>query len=91
MGVGNGDKVAVLVPINFMLLAEEVAFILRHAGAKTLATDTGLAGLAGLAQAASKLDTEVAQFFWLPSETPTQPVIGMHSFDSLATCTAHPI
>ena len=32
---------AVLVPINFMLKAEEVAFILRHAGARMLATDTG--------------------------------------------------
>jgi fatty-acyl-CoA synthase len=75
---------AVLVPINFMLLADEVAFILRHAGAKTLATDSGLAGLA---QAAAKLDTEVAQFIWLPSEGPAEPVIGMHSFDSLAACT----
>ena len=28
---------AVLVPINFMLKADEVAFILRHAGAKMLA------------------------------------------------------
>ena len=32
---------AVLVPINFMLKAEEAAFILRHAGAELLATDTG--------------------------------------------------
>jgi fatty-acyl-CoA synthase len=37
---------AVLVPINFMLKAEEVAYILRHAGARTLATDSGLAALA---------------------------------------------
>ena len=37
---------AVMVPINFMLKAEEVAFILRHAGAQTLATDSGLAELA---------------------------------------------
>ena len=37
---------AVLVPINFMLKADEVAFILRHAGAELLATDTGLAAVA---------------------------------------------
>ena len=35
-----------LVPINFMLKADEVAYILRHAGAKTLATDSGLTTLA---------------------------------------------
>ena len=34
---------AVLVPINFMLNAEEVAYILRHAGASMLAVDDGLA------------------------------------------------
>ncbi len=32
---------AVLVPINFMLKAEEAAYSLRHAGAKWLATDSG--------------------------------------------------
>ena len=75
---------AVMVPINFMLKADEVAYILRHAGAKTLATDSGLAELA---QAASKLDTKVEQFIWLPSEDPSQPVVGMHSFEVLAACT----
>ena len=74
---------AVMVPINFMLKAEEVAFILRHAGAKTLATDSGLAELA---LAASQLDTQVQQFIWLPSEDPSQAVAGMHSFDTLAAC-----
>ena len=47
---------AVMVPINFMLKADEVAYILRHAGAATLATDSGLADLAGQASA---LDTQV--------------------------------
>ena len=75
---------AVMVPINFMLKSEEVAYILRHAGAKTLATDSGLAELA---QAASRIDTKVEQFIWLPSEDPSQPVAGMHSFDVLAACT----
>jgi fatty-acyl-CoA synthase len=74
---------AVMVPINFMLKADEVAYILRHAGARTLATDSGLAGLA---QAAAKLDTQVAQFIWLPSEDPSEAVAGMHSFDTLAAC-----
>ncbi len=74
---------AVMVPINFMLKADEVAFILRHAGAKTLATDTGLAELA---QAAAKLDTQVEQFIWLPSEDPSEPVEGMHNFEQLAAC-----
>jgi fatty-acyl-CoA synthase len=75
---------AVLVPINFMLKAEEVAYILRHAGAKTLATDSGLADLA---RAAAKLDTQVTQTIWLPSEQPSDPVPGMHTFDTLAACT----
>ncbi|MGY8894465.1 MAG: acyl-CoA synthetase [Burkholderiales bacterium] len=75
---------AVMVPINFMLKADEIAYILRHAGAKTLATDSGLAAVA---QAASQLDTQVTQFMWLPSEDPSQPVVGMHNFDTLAACT----
>ena len=75
---------AVMVPINFMLKAEEVAYILRHAGAKTLATDSGLAELA---QAAAKLDTQVQQCIWLPSEDPSDPVAGMHDFHWLASCT----
>jgi fatty-acyl-CoA synthase len=72
---------AVLVPINFMLKADEVAYILRHAEAQMLATDSGLAELA---RSAAALDTRVKQFVWLPSEDPTQPVQGMTSFDDLA-------
>jgi fatty-acyl-CoA synthase len=71
---------AVLVPINFMLKAEEVAYILRHAGARVLATDSGLADLA---RAAAVLDTAVEEFIWLPSEDETQPVEGMTRFDHL--------
>ena len=74
---------AVMVPINFMLKADEVAYILRHAGAKTLATDSGLAELA---QAASRLDTQVQQFIWLPAEDPSAPVAGMHNMEELAQC-----
>lgn len=75
---------AVMVPINFMLKADEVAYILRHAGAKTLATDSGLAELA---RTAAALDTQVRQYVWLPSEDPSEPVPGMHRFDELAACT----
>ena len=72
---------AVLVPINFMLKAEEVAYILKHAGAQTVATDSGLAEVA---RSAAAMDTAVKQFIWLPSEDPSQPVSGMTSFDDLA-------
>jgi fatty-acyl-CoA synthase len=75
---------AVLVPINFMLKAEEVAYILRHAGATMLATDSGLAALA---RAAAALDTKVQQFVWLPSEAPSAPEAGMIAFDHIAACT----
>ena len=76
---------AVLVPINFMLKADEAAYILRHAGARMLATDSGLAPLA---QAATAQDTVVQQFLWLPAETPSEPVPGMLRFETLAACTA---
>ena len=76
---------AVLVPINFMLKAEEVAYILRHAGATMLATDSGLAALA---RAAAAQDTAVKDFVWLPAEDPSTPEQGMTSFDELAASTA---
>jgi len=43
----------VLVPVNFMLGAEEIAFILRHSGACGLVTEAALAGTAGQALAAA--------------------------------------
>ena len=78
---------AVLVPINFMLKADEAAYILRHAGARMLATDSGLADLA---MAATRLDTRVEQLLWMPSEEPSQPVAGMLRFDMLADCSDAP-
>jgi fatty-acyl-CoA synthase len=78
---------AVMVPINFMLKAGEVGYILRHAGAELLATDSGLAELA---RSAAALDTAVRQFIWLPSEDPSEPVAGMVSFDELALTQAAP-
>jgi fatty-acyl-CoA synthase len=74
---------AVMVPINFMLKAEEVAYILRHAGARMLATDSSLANLA---RQAAQLDTSVREFIWLPAEDPSDPVAGMHSFNDLIQC-----
>src|ERR1700733_7110011 len=71
---------AVLVPINFMLKPEEAAFILRHAGAEILATDSGLADVARAAAAAA---TKVRELIWLPSEEKTAPVPGMVAFDEL--------
>jgi fatty-acyl-CoA synthase len=78
---------AVLVPINFMLKPDEVAYILRHAGAEMLATDSGLAGLA---RAAAALDTKVTSFVWLPSEDPSTPEPDMISFDALVAAPATP-
>ena len=76
---------AVLVPVNFMLKADEVAYILRHAQAQMLATDSGLAELA---RAAAALETKVREFVWLPSEDASAPAAGMVSFDELAASTA---
>jgi fatty-acyl-CoA synthase len=78
---------AVLVPVNFMLKADEAAYILRHAGARMLCTDSGLAALA---QAAAALDTRVETLVWLPSEDPSEPVAGMVRFDELAGCADAP-
>jgi fatty-acyl-CoA synthase len=72
---------AVLVPINFMLKADEAAYILRHAGATLLATDSALSALA---RAAAAQDTAVREFLWLPAEAPTEPEPGMLRFDDLA-------
>jgi len=78
---------AVLVPVNFMLKADEAAYILRHAGARMLCTDSGLAALA---QAAAAQDTSVQTLVWLPSEEHSEPVAGMVRFDELAACADAP-
>ena len=61
---------AVLVPINFMLKAEEVAYILRHAGARMLALDEGLEALG---RSAAALNTAVETFLALPGEWSPEP------------------
>lgn len=59
---------AVLVPVNFMLNADEAAYILGHAGAKVLAVDTGLAPLGRAAAASPAHRTAIERLLWLPSE-----------------------
>jgi fatty-acyl-CoA synthase len=71
---------AVLVPINFMLNAVEVAYILQHSGARVLCTDSGLAELA---RVAASRDTQVETFVWLPGELPTPECADMRTFDEL--------
>jgi fatty-acyl-CoA synthase len=71
---------AVLVPINFMLNANEVAFILRHAGARLLAVGPDLVDLASRAIA---LDTAVERILWLPGEDAAQAPAGMLGFDDI--------
>ena len=72
---------AVLVPINFMLKPDEAAYILRHAGATMLATDSELAPVA---RAAAAQDTAVRDFVWLPSEDASVPEADMLGFEALA-------
>jgi fatty-acyl-CoA synthase len=74
---------AVLVPINYMLKAEEVAYILRHAGTVLLATDGNFVPLARAAAAQAPC---VRDLIWMPAEDvhPGQP--DMISFDAVAAC-----
>ena len=71
---------AVMVPINFMLGADEVAYILRHAGARTLCVGPDMVELG---TAAAARDTAVEQMVWLPGEDPAQAPAGMRTFESL--------
>jgi len=70
---------AVLVPINFMLNADEANYILQHSGAKVLCVDSGLAKLG---REASK-GTDVRETVWLPGEDQTDPVPGLTKFEEL--------
>jgi fatty-acyl-CoA synthase len=71
---------AVLVPVNFMLNADEAAYILRHAGVKLLAVDSGLHALG---QDAASRDTQITRFLWLPSEDPSTCPAGCLNFNDL--------
>ena len=71
---------AVLVPINFMLNADECAYILRHAGARLLCVGPDMVELG---KAASQLDTAVERMIWLPGEDPASPPVDLLGFEAL--------
>ena len=71
---------AVLVPVNFMLNAKEMAYILAHSKARVLCTDTSMADMA---REAAKQDTNVDQLLWIPDEAGSAPLPDMTSFDDL--------
>jgi fatty-acyl-CoA synthase len=78
---------AVLVPINFMLKAEEAAYILRHSGARLLCVDTEHAKLGSEAVAR---DTSVERLIGLPSEDSAETPAGLLSFHELLIDAAPP-
>lgn len=71
---------AVLVPINFMLNADECAFILKSAGARALAVGPDFVELG---RGAAGKGTAVEKLWWLPGETPAAPPPGLETFDAL--------
>ena len=71
---------AVLVPINFMLNADEVAYILRHSDARLLAVGPDLVALGN--DAAAK-ETSIENTVWLEGEEPAEPPAGMTAFAAL--------
>lgn len=77
---------AVIVPINFMLNADEVAYILRHSQARLLAVGPDMVELG--AQAAAR-DTAIAHTVWLEGEDPAEPAAGMKTFAGLLADETH--
>lgn len=71
---------AVLVPINFMLNAEEIAFILSSSAAETLLIGAGFEAIGQ--QAAS--GTKILRCVWLPGEEAAPAPSDMPHFDQLA-------
>ena len=79
---------AVLVPINFMLNADEVAYILKHSDARLLAVGSDLLALG---RAAAAKGTSVEHLVWLEGEDPAAPPTELQGFtDLLADDTAAP-
>src|SRR5205823_6023547 len=79
---------AVLVPVNFMLNPDEIAYILRSSGAQTLAVGPGLEEV-GLE--ASRRDTKVQRTFWLPGEEASVAPAGMETFADLMAGADEPL
>lgn len=71
---------AILVPINFMLKDEEVAYILNHSGAGVLLVDIEHAEVG---QKAVALDAQVMLMLGLPSEDSSETPEGMKGFADL--------
>jgi fatty-acyl-CoA synthase len=78
---------AIMVPINFMLQADDVAFILSHSGARMLACDSGMADVG---RKAAALAPHVSEFLWLPSEEESAPVEGMTNLHALIEAGGEP-
>jgi fatty-acyl-CoA synthase len=70
----------VLVPVNFMLGAEEIGFILRHSGACGMVTEAGLADTADKALAVAGIDGGVRG--WIAASGAT-PATGWEDVDAL--------
>jgi fatty-acyl-CoA synthase len=71
---------AILVPVNFMLNATEVAYILRHSGARMLCVDSELVTVGSEACASG---TDVESVVELPSENRPGTSPGLLRFDDL--------
>jgi fatty-acyl-CoA synthase len=75
----------VLVPINSMLGADEIAFVLRDSGARVICVDREFADIGK--QAAEKT-TQTVAFVWMNDEDP--PLQDMRSFRTLANAPPEP-
>ena len=71
---------AVLVPINFMLNADEVAYILKHSDARLMALGPDLVALG---RDAASRGTSVEHFVWLEGEDPADPPHDLPAFGQL--------
>src|SRR5271166_574074 len=78
---------AIMVPINFMLQPDDVAFILNHSGARMLASDSGMAEVG---RKAAALAPQVSEFLWLPSEEESAPIDGMTNVLALTEAGGEP-
>ena len=70
---------AVLVPVNFMLNAQEARYILQHSGASVLCVDHSFVALGREAAQGTDVRLQV----WLPGEQAAQPPAGLATFEEL--------